>query len=220
MFKNRTITGTIFTMLTLAGIALVSGCGGLQAPVAPGQAASAQKMSEGGSSSDSPEYVVFFSRSSDPSKARVRAAKPTAAKGSSGKFSPRRDGRLEVGFDDRNNGGLVQKATFEVKKGSIDREVEISMTVYSGSALEDIGVKLTPSGLKFHPSATLKIDLQGVDRKDLQGLKVYHIEGSKVTEISVKVTGNKNNLTLTLEIPGFSEYSLGDDWRPPEGEGP
>jgi hypothetical protein len=114
----------------------------------------------------------------------------------------------------------VSKTTFSASRGSIKQEVEISMTVFSGAALEDIGVKFTPSGLKFHPSARLEINLQGGNKKDLQGLKAYHIdESGKVTEVSVKITGNNGSLTLTIEIPGFSMYSIGDELIP-QGGGP
>lgn len=213
---NRYAPRAVFATLALAGMILLTGCGGLsQRPLAPDRAATLQKADESAYSSDSPFFLVF----ADPSKLRLRATKPTEAKSAKGVFSPRRDGNLEVRFnrDDDDDAVRVKKTTFSVSKGSIKQEVEISMTVFSGSALEDIGVKFTPSGLKFSPPAKLEIDLQGADRKDLQGLKVYHIEGGKVTEISIKVTGNKNNLTLILEIPGFSIYSIGDELIPEAG---
>ena len=223
MFRRCNILKTIFAGLVMGGVALLVGCGGLmQSPLSPRQPAVVQQMSEEGySSDDSPFTLVLAPKGFDPSKARLRAAKPTQAKSARGVFSPRRDGSLEVRFnrddDDDDDAVRVKNATFEVSKGSIKHEVDISMTVFSGSALEDIGVKFTPSGLKFNPPATLKLNLQGADRKDLQGLKVYHIEGNRVTEISVKVTGNKNNLTLTLDIPGFSIYSIGDELIPEAG---
>lgn len=228
MFKRYLTIQAVCTALALGG--LLAGCGGVnQQPLAPERAATLQKADESAYSNDNPFTLVFAPKGFDLSKARVRAAKPTVVREATGLFSPRRYGRLEVRFnpgdgddddDDRggNSGVRAQRATFEVKKGAIDREVEISMSVFSGSALTDIGVKFTPSGLKFHPPARLEIVLQGdVNKKDLQGLKAYHIEGGKVTEISIKVTGNKNNLTLTLEIPGFSIYSIGDELIPEAG---
>jgi hypothetical protein len=231
MFKHRVTARALLATLTLGVILSIAGCGGLsQQPLAPNRAATLQVADEGAySSDDSPFTLVLAPKGFDPSKPRLRATKPTEAKSAKGVFSSRRDGSLEVRFnrddddddddDDRgsNNAVRVKKVTFEVEKGSIKQEVTISMTVFSGAALTDVAVKFTPSGLKFHPPARLEINLQGADRKDLQGLKVYHIEGGKVTEISVKVTGNKKNLTLTLEIPGFSIYSIGDELIPEAG---
>lgn len=220
MFKRYTIKA-VCTALALGG--LLVGCGGLnQQPLAPDRLASLQRGDGSAYSSDNPFILVF----SDPSKAWLRAAKPALVGEATGVFSPRRYGRLEVRLnsgddddddDDRDghSGVRVQRTTFEVKKGAIDREVEISMSVFSGSALADIGVKFTPSGLRFTPPATLTLALRGdLDKKDLEGLRAYHIEGSKVTEISVKVTGNKKTLILTVEVPGFSIYSLGDELIP------
>lgn len=213
MLKHCIITRAVFTALALGGTVLLVGCGGLnQQPLAPGATAL-----QGGkaASNDSPAYI-FFSQASDPSKVGVRAAKPAAANALSatGLFSPRKDGKLEVKLDDRDdgNGVHVQKSTFEVRKGSIDREVEISMTVYSGSNLEDIGVAFTPSGLTFNPPATLTLALQGdVKKKDLEGLKAYHIHDSTVTQIPIHISSRgKDGLTITLRVPGFSTYSLGD----------
>ncbi|OGG45362.1 MAG: hypothetical protein A3F84_27025 [Candidatus Handelsmanbacteria bacterium RIFCSPLOWO2_12_FULL_64_10] len=224
MFK-RYIIKAVCTALALGG--LLVGCGGVnQQPLAPERAATLQRGGGSAYSNDNPFTLVFAPKGFDLSKARARAAKPTLVREATGLFSPRRYGRLEVRFnrddddddgdddDDDGDGVRVQRATFEVKKGAIDREVEISMSVFSGSALKDIGVKFTPSGLKFNPPATLELNLRGADRKDLQGLKCYHIEGSEVTEISVKVTGNKKTLILTVEVPGFSIYSLGDELIP------
>jgi hypothetical protein len=226
VFKRYLILKTIFTALALGGLGGLSGCGGLnQQPLAPGRAAPLQKVDESAYSSDHPFLLVFASKGSGPSRARVRAAKPTLVGEATGLFSPRRHGRLEVRVnsgddgddddDDDGDGVRVQRATFEVKKGAIDREVTISMAVFSGSALEDIGVKFGPSGLRFTPPATLTLVLRGdLDKKDLEGLKAYHIEGSRVTEMAVRITGNKKTLILTLEVPGFSIYSLGDELIP------
>ena len=51
-----------------------------------------------------------------------------------------------------------------------------------------------------------------VDAKDLDGLMAYHIEGSKVTEISVQVSPEgRKRLELIIKVPGFSRYTLGGD---------
>ncbi len=216
MFKRCLTTSAVFAMLALAGIALISGCGNLQAPAAPGQTPTVQKTNGSAYSSDGPFTLVFSPKALDPS--RARAAKPTASNKISGPFSPKKGGKLEVKLDDRgdDHSVSVQKATLEVQKGSIDHEVEISMTVLSGSALDDIAVLFTPSGLRFTPPAKLTLVLNGnLDEQDVKALKAYHIEGQTSQEISVLVyPSGKNEWTVILKVPGFSIYSLGNDLIP------
>jgi len=225
VFRHCNILKTIFATLALGGVALLVGCGGLnQKPLAPDRTATLQKADESTySSDDSPFTLVLAPKGFDPSKARVRAAKPTAVKVAAGLFSPKRNGSLEVNFGRRSgsDGVGVQKATFEVAKGSLDREVLITMTAFSGSTLGDVGCKFTPAGLKFKQEqpGILKFVLVGnLDKEDFKGLKVYHIEGNTVTELSVQVQrSGKNEWIIIIKVPGFSIYSIGDDLIPEAG---
>ena len=212
MLKRHTILKVGLVALGGVGIGLLGGCGNQGAsPLAPKPVT--QNVSQD-ALSDSPFTVVFSPKGLDPSKNLLRAMKPTASRTDKDVFSPKKDGKLEVEFDDpNNNGGVrVKGAEFQVKKGSLDRQVEITMTVFSGSALSDVIVNFTPSGLKFSPPATLSIEVSGdLSAKDLQGMKAYHVEGKKVTELSIQFhPSGKNEWTITIRVPSFSSYSLGD----------
>ena len=206
------IPRVLLLALAAPGVLLLNGCGGFsQQPLAPTVGVAGPRAT--GQAGPGPGYfTISFSPGGLAAKpaAGVRIYSGT----DSGWFYRHRDGRLSVDFREyaREDQVQVKKATFEVAKGSIDSKVEITMTVYSGSSLADIQVQFNPSGLGFDPSATLTLELKGdLDAEDLDGLKAYHIEGSKVTEISVQVSPEgRKRLELILKVPGFSRYTLGD----------
>lgn len=224
MFRHYNILKTIFAALALAGIALLIGCGGLsQQPLAPDRTATLQKADESAYSSDSPFTLVFSPKALDRSKTPFRAAKPVVFKTATGWVSPAWGGLLNVSFSGDVDKGVVRLrgATFVVAPGSVASPVEISMTAFYGSTLEDVGCKFTPAGLKFKLPGILTFVLVGnLDKEDFKGLKVYHIEGNTVTELSVQVQrSGKNEWTIIIKVPGFSIYSLGDELIP-EALGP
>ena len=92
----------------------------------------------------------------------------------------------------------------------------ISMTVFSGSTLEDVVVAFRPSGLTFNPPATLELCLSGnLSREDANAVEaalrtVDHVSGGQVEKIQTK--GKKDGRAgwkVTVKIPGFSLYSWG-----------
>ena len=131
--------------------------------------------------------------------------------------------------DDKKSSAIgVKKATFSVRKNSIDiseltqdqiaeyvhrNEVDITMAVSSGTTLEDVAVGFGPSGLLFHPSAKLEIQLTG----NLKGLIAegqsfaYHIGADgTITTVEMEAEVKSNGAKLRIEVPGFSRYTIDD----------
>ena len=125
----RYIPGAMLAAHVASGL-LMSGCGNMKAPLAPGQAVTVQQTDGNALVDDAPFAIAFSPRAFDPSKAR--ASKPTASKQDKGWFSPRKSGELGVDFYRRSSaiGVGVDQAKFEVKGGSLNRDVVISMTVF------------------------------------------------------------------------------------------
>lgn len=201
----------LFTMLVSAGTALLSGCGGLERhPLAPHPVIGLQETGGKTSLSGNPVYLTLSP------KASFRASKPAAgtgiyAKSASGWFSPDREKKLQVSFPRYANAGEVQvkRATFEVEKGAFDGRYEVTMRAFSGTTLEDISIQFEPSGLVFRPPATLTLVLRG--EVDPGAVKVYLIEGSAVTQVFPDFEDGEKTLTIIIQVPGFSTYSLGGD---------
>lgn len=221
MLERHIPRRALFTMVVSAGTALLSGCGGLERhPLAPHPVTVLQET--GGKPSLSGDRVSLTLSL----RASLRAAKPVTGsevyeKSASGWFSPDRDGELRVGFPRYADPGQVQvkRARFEVEEGSVGHRVNISMTAFSGTALEDVRIEFEPSGLAFNPPATLTIVLRG--EVDPGEVNVYHIEGSAITKVSADFEDGERTLTVIVKVPGFSTYSLGgDELRPPEGNVP
>ena len=207
-----------YFMLTLAGFFLFTGCGVLnQTPLAPPAPA---KPQAGVKFDSNPGlFAITFSPKREFNPA-TRATKPSGrryTKTASGWFSPESSGELKVNFEDvyngvrGKNGVRVKQATFKVEKGSIDHDVQISMTVVSGSTVEDVWVQFSPWGQEFHPSATLTLVLVGkLNKEDLNYLEAFHIEGNLATEMSVQIVqGVDGEWIIIVKVPGFSRYSLG-----------
>jgi hypothetical protein len=108
---------------------------------------------------------------------------------------------------------VVREATFWVPADAMaDGEGhDITMTVQSGTTLDDVQILFGPSGLTFEPHATLWLTLLGpVTEADVQ--QVAHIAGDGYIE-NIDVLSDKKGvakLLVTIRIPGFSRYSLGD----------
>ena len=213
MFK-RCFIRTILTSLTLAGIVLMNGCGSLQRPLAPEGTAPVK------TSKALPGLGLALM---DP-------LTDTYAQGDAGLFSPSpkgpstvlTDNTLEAHFPEYGDTSdvRVEDAYFTVENGSVDQDVLITMTAFSGSKVKDVRVGFSPDGLVFNRPATLTIFLNGSVNPDR--LKAYHKSSDgTVTEVPLTLSAlGSNRWQATLSVPGFSEYSLGDDWRPPEGGGP
>ena len=230
MFGNHYSPKKAFCfMITLAGIFLFTGCGILnQNPLGPPARA---KPQAGVKSASNPGLfaITFSPHGLNPT---TQATKPSGGslytKTASGWFSPESSGELKVKFkydgdDDDDDGDdilRVEKAKFKVEEGSIDQDVEITMTVQSGTTLEDVGVLFSPAGQEFYPYAKLTLFLEGeLDEENLGSIKAYHIEGDSVTELSVKISERDDDeWKIIVEVPGFSRYSLGGNDAEPGTE--
>ncbi|MBI2952081.1 hypothetical protein HYY27_08305, partial [bacterium] len=82
-------------------------------------------------------------------------------------------------------------------------------------ALEDMAVTFSPSGLVFRPPASLRIVVRG--RVNASKLLAYHIHGSTVETIPVNLSYDDGETVILLQVPGFSVYSMGDNWAPEAG---
>lgn len=210
---------------TLAVLALLSGCGGRsQSPLSPDPVAVLQ-TDAGGSRNDSPAYFVLSSRDMDASQA-LRATKPSGKatlKKTVEKVSARRGGALGLLFDyprgaDKDD-VFVRTATFLALPGSMDTDNEITMAVSSGLTLEDIVVTFGPSGLTFSPPAILTLSVRG--NLDTKALKAYHVSGAgsgtpDVETVPISFLKVGNEWIIIIKVPGFSMYSIGDEYMPPE----
>ncbi|OGG51818.1 MAG: hypothetical protein A3F84_00775 [Candidatus Handelsmanbacteria bacterium RIFCSPLOWO2_12_FULL_64_10] len=194
MFRRCKTTRAILTALTLSGVALIGGCGGLSRPLAPDLATVSK---------------------SPPSKASFRAAKKAShTREDRRRFSRDRDDKMEVNFsnygDDRYD-VRVENAQFHVRRGSIHEDREISVTAYSGATANDVAFDFSPDGFVFDQPASLTINLRGPVNP--RRLKAYHISsGGAVTQIPFDISRlDRNRWQVTLQVPGFSIYTLGDE---------
>lgn len=196
MFQ-RNITRAIFTTLTLSGVALMMGaCGDLsRQALAPDLAAT----------------------STQPSKALPRAAKSAASEyhseGDGNHFANGQGGELNVTFPVYGNDNYVrvEKVKFHVNQKSTHNDTNITMTAISGATVNDVKIIFGPDGFVFDQPASLTITLKG--SVNPSGLKVYHISSNgAVSQASFQVSSlGKNHTEITIQVPGFSCYSLGDN---------
>jgi len=216
---HRYTPGAMLAALVAAGL-LMSGCGNLKAPLAPGlappgQAYTIQQAARNFSTDDAPFAIVLSPRGIDPSK---RSFKPTVAQTVSGPFTATGGGTLTTSLPDSSGGVRLKTATFVVVGGSLSQDKTISMKAMCGSVLTDIGVIFTPSGTSFSPPAVLTMLVKGpVSDAEIAALTAYHIHGGTSEAIPFQaVRTGTNEVTFTVQVPGFSSYSLGDDQFPPE----
>lgn len=199
---------TVFTALAVASLALINGCADLtRSPLAPDQAATAQA---GDGKSLSP-FTIVFSPEMLPQAVKKATAGGLQTETTSGWFAPDKKGRLQVNFKKYTDDNHIQveKATFDVERGSIGAAYEITMTVVSGYTLADVSVEFTPSGPTFTPDATLTLVLRGAGLNPDE-IRAYHIDGATIQSIVVDYDQQgKKKATVTLKVPGFSRYSLG-----------
>lgn len=234
--------GWFFSTLFLCVFVGMMGCGRLDRSVVGSNTE--------GTAQAQPEKPAGFLVFVQPTAGRV-ATKKVKIEVPGGDFSHRatesfdldKGGKLEIEFEDEDNGRRsrdwnnrdrndneirVEKATFSVKKRSIDisgltdeevdkyvhrDEIAITMAVSSGSTLEDVAVGFGPSGLIFDPEAKLELKLTG----KLKGLLpegksyAYHIdEDGQITKVEMDVDLEANGCKLRIDVPGFSRYTIDD----------
>ncbi len=188
----------ITRIAAIAGLTLVLllGCGGLnQQPLAPDRASS--------------------------SKALPRLAKIVHTRTDKGWFYPDREDSLSVSFPAYGDIRTVrvEQATFSAAKGALAQAAFIRMEASTGALLSEAKFDFSPDGLTFKPllAATLTVVLSGP--VNAQKLQAYHIQSNgKVTTVPHKVTPlGGNRWQVTIQVPGFSIYVMGDDWAPEAG---
>lgn len=206
MFKRWFTISAILMPLALAGIVLLIGCGALdQGPLAPGRTAPSKAL---------PRLALTDTHT----QSDAELVSPTAE----GLSLYSSDNALEVHFPEYGDADYVrvESAYFTVQEGSVARDALITMTAFSGSAVNDVKIKFGPDGLNFKKPATLAIVLRG--SLSPERLKAYHTHSDgTVTEVPFEISSlGKNWWQVTIQVSGFCTYSLGDDNHPPEGEGP
>jgi|SaaInl4_150m_RNA_FD_contig_31_1675996_length_1465_multi_6_in_0_out_0_2 hypothetical protein len=125
-----------------------------------------------------------------------------------------RGGKLTIKSDGPGKHDKLE-IKFQVPRGSLASEHEISMTAQGSRTLSGLELAFAPDGLDFSKPATLQIKLQkdliDVPRGDLEGLIIWHLDEHGVpiekVEPLVKVAGN-GTVTIKLQVHSFSIYSL------------
>lgn len=179
------------TFCILALIAFAASCGMNQSPVAQDEATVSQ--------AEDSRMLLAFSP-----EAAQRAAKIVQEGLTSSQLVGTQGGHFLI-----NNGGL--KVTFTVQENGLAADEQITMTVY-GEMLSEVIVAFEPGGQVFLIDSQLELRLDNalVDLP-LDGLQAWHIHDDGTVEPAgiVFVDDATAKTYITLDIPGFSRYSLG-----------
>lgn len=183
-------------LMMMASLGWLAGCG--TSPTATGEAPPAEAPRERILLSFSPQAAQRAAKvaSSELQGTQTRTIGPTGGK--------LRIGELE---DDEKALG----ALFAVPPGAVNTPVDITMSLY-GRHLSDLVVEFAPCGLVFNIPAILSIRI-GEDRVDvpIEQLVVLHQHKDGSTEqASFVVKKEEESYLITVQVPGFSFYSLGD----------
>jgi len=114
--------------------------------------------------------------------------------------------RVESAQFKMKKGTLAKK-----KKGTLPEEYTISMTAHSGATVNDVAVAFGPDGTVFSEPTSLTLILRGP--VDPGRLKAYHITSDgAVTQTPFTISRHGHDKwEVTLQVPGFSIYTLGDE---------
>ena len=204
--------------LMLAATAFLWSCGDVgQSPVssvdtavAPSEIAAVTQEAPAGT-------FVFSGRA-------LRAAKHGVEEGTfvydcdAGMIDEDRGGKLKAKFKNYVGKDQIQviSAEFKVGKKSLVPVLPafkgkhlVTMSVRSGTSLDDVLIKFWPPGMLFTPAAELSVHFKG----EFDGVApvAYHVtKDGKVTVIKVTIEQKKGSFVLKVEVPGFSEYSYDD----------
>ena len=117
-------------------------------------------------------------------------------------------GQVAISADSVNERVAV---TFSVPGGSLNDTAHITLSV-TGYTLSQLMCTFGPSGLAFNPYASLRLEL-GADRIDLDLSTIVgvHTHGgvSEPIPVTVEHLGD-GGAVITMGVPGFSRYSLGE----------
>ena len=190
MASNIRRFGLAFCILAL--VAFAAGCGVEQSPVAQEEAAVTQ--------AEDGRMLLTFSP-----EAAQRAAKIVEEGRTVSQLFNAQSGNLVINDDD----GL--KVTLSVPQNALAADEQITMTAY-GNTLSELVVAFEPGGLVFLIASQLEIRLDNelVDLP-LDGLQAWHIlDDGTVEPAGIVFVDEENSKTyITLDVPGFSRYSLG-----------
>ncbi len=224
----HTVSGTITTLLVAAGVALLAGCGDLsRSPfVSDSGSAETAQVETGKAASSSGTFSIGFNKPDALGLLTKPADNKNLDKESKKKkVKKNKGGTLGVSFKHKGkvkkDEARVKKANFYVKKGSIDKDVRITLTVFSGTTLGDISIKYGPSGTKFKPPAILTLVVEAdVDKETMEKVKIYHTQADgTVTESNFKLVGGGKTWVFIIEVTSFSSEDLDDEGDAVDDEG-
>ena len=208
-FKRFSIIAAI-----LLGLALVAGCGLDQSPVA--QDETALEPNEGRTLLEfAPAGTQRAAKPLLPPDGTVTLQLPV---GTVTELIDPEGGELAI--EELNGPGPMDdlRVYFTVPENGVDEPVEITMTLYGSSLSEGLVAEFFPGGLVFSQESQLLFKL-GSDMVDvpLSELRSWHIHDDGTAEsatiLSIEEQAQGHTLIL-LEVPGFSQYCLGDDTDP------
>ena len=200
--------------LLCAGLFIAAACGEVDRSPLVSEPNGADLRSSAAGEPSAAAFTVGFSP--DPPAPGALTKPSTRVRRARKEIKPEKGGQLGVAFGHNKirHAVGVKKTKLKVYKGSIKNKHTVTMTVFSGTTLEDVLVEFTPAGLDFHPPARLSILLEGeLTQADLDDLKAYHTsrDGS-VTEVPLKVYFEDDGTWMVVIIvPGFSYYDIAAD---------
>ena len=220
MSKRRLLSIAASGPALLACVGLFIGCGDTpRPPLAP---------DDGAALTEQPDTGVALAKKAGKDKKDKKDKKgrksgePSERDQYTSKTIPvRKGGTLQVHFEKYGSRRAitVAKATLRIPKGSIvwtgaGHAPKIEMWAHSGTSVDEVNFVFAPgeNRVDFRPNATLTIYLRGPVSAD-NVLEALHIpgDGSEIEHIKT-VTDRRGEafLVVTVKVPGFSRYSLGD----------
>ena len=242
--KQYTRRHSLLTMALMAGMMAVVGCGDLnRSLVSSGEEVSVQEAVEApaGYIVFSQRAAVRAAKkinvTNNNTMVHVDNPQGLHTQMVQHEFDYKKNKQISIKFDDYTgrNKDLVQvkQAQFSVAKKSIDtadlglyhtaeqianyttkKGINIRMQVVTGTQLEDVIVAFGPEGLKFDPTARLRLQLKGnLTEVFLEGQEAaFHIGADgTITKVRMNIENlNRSGVTLVIEVPGFSRYTIDD----------
>ena len=195
-------------LATLTAALLLGGCGTDRSPLAAGNQPEVIQAADGRTLlAFSPGALARAAKSGNPHKMDTPRTVSELIKVNKG-------GEIVV-QENMNDGGPHNdfKIALQVGQKTVAEDVVITMTVH-GSTLEDLVVAFDPGGFEFLKPAKLIISV-GKDRytEIPEGVVVRHEYGDSTVEditlYKLLVQKDGGRITIKVDIPGFSRYSMG-----------
>jgi len=103
-------------------------------------------------------------------------------------------------------------AILTVPAGALETEVLITMTL-SGNMLSELEVEFGPEGQEFEIAASLELvlpnELVDMSTEEITAIRVSD-DGADQEIVDSSVVERGSKTSVTISVPGFSRYSLGD----------